>query len=154
MNEHNNKMLKKHNKNISSTVTNDKIKLIIDNRECSLIEKLSLKNSESIQIQQLPLGDIIIGESFENPLIIIERKTFNDLFASLKDGRYDEQTLRLRFSSNIHCHNIIYLLEGTISSLNDTKQKLLYSCINPIEIASADVDKTNSGSITRNFQKK
>ena len=26
MNEHNNKMLKKHNKNISSTVTNDKIK--------------------------------------------------------------------------------------------------------------------------------
>lgn len=133
------------------------LKLILDNRECGLIDKLNnniISSFEEIkqatlEIHQLPLGDIIIGYSIEKPLVIIERKSFSDLFASLKDGRYNEQSFRLQHSSNIHCHNIIYLLEGTITSLNEDKRKLLYSCITSIQlfkgfsvIRSSSLDET------------
>ena len=37
--------------------------------------------------ETLPLGDIIINDGI-NDCIIIERKTFSDLAASIKDGRY------------------------------------------------------------------
>ena len=45
--------------------------------------------------------------------LIIERKTINDLLASVKDGRYDEQSCRLS-GHEIPNHNIIYLIEGGI----------------------------------------
>lgn len=40
---------------------------------------------------------------------IVERKTADDLAASIMDGRYDEQKFRLK-----HCglNNVIYLIEG------------------------------------------
>jgi ERCC4-type nuclease len=131
-------------------VVDGAIKLILDNRECALIEKF---NSQVVPFEthQLPLGDVIIGHSIETPMVIIERKSFADLFASLKDGRYNEQSFRLKHSTNIHCHNIIYLLEGTISSLKDDKRKLLYSCITSIQlfkgysvIRSSSLDETGN----------
>ena len=45
----------------------------------------------------IPLGDIIIcNDDHEQPeeKIIIERKTLNDLAASIRDGRYTEQGFR------------------------------------------------------------
>ena len=45
---------------------------------------------------------------------IIERKTLSDLAASIKDGRYNEQKVRILNSDfgKIHKHRIYYLLEG------------------------------------------
>ncbi len=40
---------------------------------------------------------------------IIERKTADDLAASIMDGRYEEQKFRLR---NCGINNVIYLVEG------------------------------------------
>ena len=50
-------------------------------------------------------------------LLIIERKSLNDLASSIKDGRYAEQSFRL---SNIehHNHNIVYLIEGDRGTYN------------------------------------
>lgn len=41
---------------------------------------------------------------------IIERKTADDLAASILDGRYEEQKFRLK---NCGVNNVIYLVEGT-----------------------------------------
>ena len=82
----------------------------------------------------LPIGDIIIFDPIKNEeIIIIERKTINDLLASIKDGRYEEQSYRLN-GINVHNHNIIYLIEGDVNRLNrfkdNTKDKAtIYSAI-------------------------
>jgi ERCC4-type nuclease len=119
------------------------LKIILDNREGGLSKLINC------EIQQLTLGDIIIGYSVEDPLVIIERKSFADLFASIKDGRYNEQSFRLHNTAGIHNHNVVYLLEGTVASLSEEKRKLLYSCITSIQlfkgfsvIRSSSIDET------------
>jgi ERCC4-type nuclease len=115
-----------------------KLKLTIDVRERDLIEccrtimaKHSL--SDSIACESLPIGDIIISNADTGEdLIIIERKTLADLSASIKDGRYVEQSFRLNGISHPN-HNIIYLIEGDITRLSIFKSKLdkntLYSAM-------------------------
>jgi ERCC4-type nuclease len=83
----------------------------------------------------LNLGDIIIeSENLEekeevkqednNILLLIERKSLSDLLASIKDGRYEEQSYRLN-GSEFHNHNIIYLLEGDIDKVNRFKNNAM-----------------------------
>ena len=63
----------------------------------------------------MPIGDIIICDNV-NEYLIIERKTLLDLSASIKDGRYDEQSYRLN-GLNHPNHNIIYLIEGEMNGI-------------------------------------
>jgi ERCC4-type nuclease len=81
--------------------------------------------------QTLPLGDIIINDG-NNDCIIIERKTLSDLAASIKDGRYEEQSYRLTGLQH-HNHNIIYLIEGDMYRFNTFKERIdkqtLYSAM-------------------------
>jgi hypothetical protein len=72
---------------------------------------------ENITTRNLPVGDIWIGLSGEDILpggLIIERKTVADLEASIKDGRYREQRLRLL----THCQETgarpLYIIEGHV----------------------------------------
>jgi ERCC4-type nuclease len=64
----------------------------IDTRECKLRELLE-KNGTLFVTKPLELGDILI----EHPKrqILIERKTIADFHASITDGRYKNQKLRL-----------------------------------------------------------
>ena len=64
-----------------------------------------------IVVESLPLGDVIICGNNKEEKILIERKSLSDLAASIKDGRYEEQSYRLN-GSPYHNHNIIYLIEG------------------------------------------
>jgi ERCC4-type nuclease len=75
-----------------------------------------------IVVQQLPLGDIIISDN-QNDNIIVERKTLSDLAASIKDGRYEEQSYRLN-GLPLHNHNIVYLIEGDLSKFNSFKERI------------------------------
>ena len=111
--------------------------LKIDIREKELIYKIEnlIKNIPAfkdikLSTDALPLGDIIIfNENKEN--IIIERKTINDLSASIKDGRYEEQSYRLN-GINHPNHNIIYLIEGKVNqsnSFNKVDSITIYSAI-------------------------
>ena len=77
------------------------MKLKIDNREKKLIkiimafkEQFNLKKID-ITIEVLDIGDFIICDDNDNEILIIERKSLNDLASSIKDGRYVEQSLRL-----------------------------------------------------------
>lgn len=110
------------------------MKLIIDERETALYEKcysLILSQEKAICVELikevLPIGDIILKTDDNKEVMVIERKTFGDLFASIKDGRYDEQSHRLLHTTNMPPHSIIYLLEGIVSQLDKTQKKLLYS---------------------------
>ena len=98
--------------------------LIIDNREKDLIEYCE-KNNFEIQKENLILGDITVRKENKD-IIIIERKTINDLLASLKDGRYREQKCRLLKQSSEGTH-IYYLIEGNISMNKNID--LIHSCI-------------------------
>lgn len=97
----------------------------------SLISFIPIFKDIKIEIVTLPLGDIILlDEESNTPKIIIERKSINDLVASIKDGRYEEQSYRLN-GLNHHNHNIIYLIEGDMNSGNrfrDTKTEKLTVC--------------------------
>ena len=97
------------------------MKLKIDNREKKLIkllhalkEQFNLQNIE-LTIEVLDIGDFIICDDNDVEKLIIERKSLNDLASSIKDGRYVEQSLRLSHLS-LHNHNIIYLIEGNLST--------------------------------------
>jgi ERCC4-type nuclease len=72
-----------------------------------------------IKSETLPIGDIIIADN-NNEKLIIERKSVSDLLASIKDGRYEEQSYRLNGLEQ-HNHNIIYLIEGDVSKVNRFK---------------------------------
>jgi ERCC4-type nuclease len=120
------------------------MRLIIDKRETALFQKCSEELSRlpeesmkkiTVLQKDLPIGDMIIQKDDETTLLIIERKSFQDLLASIKDGRYEEQSHRLIHTSQIHPHSIIYLLEGMFSQLSNPKdKKIIYSSITIVMI--------------------
>jgi ERCC4-type nuclease len=84
--------------------------IYIDARECKLRELLE-KNEATFVTKALELGDILI----EHPKcqILLERKTIADFHASLIDGRYKNQKLRLlewRVKEEGR-KNVVYLFE-------------------------------------------
>lgn len=96
----------------------------IDSREPDI-----LKNSfETKEVTNLDLGDIIIKNDNDNIVCIFERKTLDDLLASVKDSRYTEQSERL---SNLELESncIYYIIEGNRYNYSGTDEKTIYSCI-------------------------
>jgi ERCC4-type nuclease len=98
----------------------------IDVREPDLLQHINHLTSTIpifknliIKSEALPIGDIIIADG-SNEKLIIERKSVSDLLASIKDGRYEEQSYRLNGLEQ-HNHNIIYLIEGDVSKVNRFK---------------------------------
>ena len=87
----------------------------------SLIATIPIFKDLKIQLESLPLGDIIIFDDERNAdLLILERKSISDLLASIKDGRYEEQSYRLT-GLNQPNHNIMYIIEGDVNSQHQFK---------------------------------
>lgn len=110
------------------------MKVIIDERETSLYAKcLELNTFATVQIakQVLPIGDILFKTDDDTKtLCIIERKSLADLLASIKDGRYEEQSYRLSNNGECSLHNVIYIIEGIMSTLRTPMEKrLVFSSI-------------------------
>ena len=142
------------------------MKLLIDNREPPAIIKYlnaineSSKNKITIEICTLDLGDYVFyDEITETNIIIIERKSLQDLESSIKDGRYAEQSFRLN-DSPTHNHNIIYLIEGTI--INYRKKPFiatLYSSVFSLNYFKGfsvinSINQIETGEIIYNFSQK
>jgi ERCC4-type nuclease len=117
------------------------MKLIIDQREHALYDKCySIICAQSkpsyIQLSKdvLPIGDIIIKTDDNRDVLMIERKSFSDLLASIKDGRYEEQSYRLLNSSGFPPHSVIYLIEGMFSQLRTPIEKqIIYSAMTSLQ---------------------
>jgi len=111
------------------------MRLIMDNREHDLIEKCGLiltnqPNLARIETAVLPIGDILMKTDEGKDVLLVERKTLADLLASIKDGRYEEQSHRLKHASGFDSHNVIYLIEGMFSTLRSPlEKKLILSAI-------------------------
>lgn len=113
--------------------------LLVDYREQDFIEKLSkfciieneiaksikINGEEiAIKITNLPVADFIITEDIHDNTTIklaIERKSINDLYSSIIDGRFREQKSRLLDSLGDH-NKICYLIEGFSSKLITAKK--------------------------------
>jgi ERCC4-type nuclease len=101
----------------------------IDNREQDLIKLvnqliLTIPAFKDLQVavEVLPLGDIIFSENGSDK-VIVERKSVSDLLASIKDGRYEEQSYRLNGIDEHANHNTIYLIEGDVNKINNLKNE-------------------------------
>lgn len=100
----------------------------VDTRERELLPLLSPWPSRT-----LPVGDIWIGLSGEDVGtggIVAERKTTNDLEASILDGRYREQRTRLTTYCQQRGARPLYIIEGIMDRLwgkltQETLQKYL-----------------------------
>ena len=107
-----------------------KMKIIVDERETALYGLLTQQPSDDkkpqIEKRVIPLGDILFTSDDESITYqIIERKSIADLLASVKDGRYAEQSYRLG-NCFPNRHNIVYLIEGQV---RDHDKKLVFSCM-------------------------
>jgi ERCC4-type nuclease len=85
-----------------------------------LVENIPIFKQLVIKTETLPIGDVIITDDAGDEKLIIERKSVSDLLASIKDGRYEEQSYRLNGLQH-HNHNIIYLIEGDVNRPNRFK---------------------------------
>ncbi len=81
-------------------------KITIDVRERALLEHLD----EGIVREQLLLGDALISSPCGARTLVLERKTIDDLAASLKDGRLHEQKARLL--ATYDRRDVMYVIEG------------------------------------------
>ena len=69
------------------------MKIVIDERETALYEQATpllqqiANPSLTLEKRVLNLGDIIFTTDADETLLVIERKSFSDLLASIKDGR-------------------------------------------------------------------
>ena len=87
--------------------------IVIDCRERALIEAMRRIGAPNLEVRQLALGDMLLEWSGE-AMLLVERKSVSDLLASIRDGRYGEQSFRLQRADGLPApHNIVYLLEGS-----------------------------------------
>ena len=104
------------------------MKIKIDIREKKLIPLIKALNNDynyniTIEVDTLDLGDLIIYNSKDEELMLIERKSLADLAASIRDGRYSEQSYRLT-NDKIHNHNVVYLVEGNMYNYKSRYTKI------------------------------
>ena len=106
--------------------------LIIDNREGKLIELIKSKSRDTFKIpyelKSLQIGDIVISSPLHpDKTLIIERKCMTDMIASIKDGRYKEQKVRLLAeAANNSNTKICYLIEGNMQDLRFPNEKTVF----------------------------
>lgn len=90
--------------------------MLIDNRERELIGQTAVLPTGFV-VKQLPIGDIWLGTTDASGFaaggcVIVERKTVRDFEASVLDGRYREQRIRLM----AYCQEVgavpMYVIEG------------------------------------------
>jgi len=132
------------------------IQLLVDNRERDLINTLTIMLVPHT-VQVLEIGDIIFKDE-EEIVLIIERKTINDLKASICDGRAREQKARLMDCVPDHSR-IMYLIEGKLSTSLESKvsgmtvSTLVGSLINTQFRDNLKVYKTSTLDETANYIK-
>jgi len=117
--------------------------LLVDNRESKCIEVLNEilsiktdsknKNKNNINInikcENLVYGDFQIQLNGET-LFLFERKTLEDLLASIKDGRYKNQ--KANVLSSFHHTQYYYIVEGKIGynhNPSKVEDKIIHSAI-------------------------
>lgn len=85
--------------------------ILLDTRERGLIPLIP-----TATLEQLQVGDAILQDKANKPVVIVERKTTADFVASFLDGRYREQRTRLLAYCHEHKAKALYILEGGVTT--------------------------------------
>jgi ERCC4-type nuclease len=93
--------------------------------------------AHTLEKARLVIGDATIRSEHDvSDVILFERKTLTDLAASIRDGRYKEQSFRMNQYCELANHNIIYIIEGDMAKYadktpgsNPISKKALYSAM-------------------------
>jgi ERCC4-type nuclease len=100
----------------------------VDMRETDLFGLFQINLSDTthaLQSEALPVGDVILSSADgQTDYIVFERKNLADLAASIRDGRYKEQSLRLQAFPGVHNHNVVYIVEGDFARYNERFSKI------------------------------
>jgi ERCC4-type nuclease len=96
-------------------------------------------HNHTVISERMAIGDIAIlrptpaaadnAQDGESLVILFERKTIYDLAASIKDGRYKEQSFRLTNTAALHNHNIVYIIEGDLAKYDVKRGGMSMSAI-------------------------
>jgi ERCC4-type nuclease len=121
------------------------IEIVVDEREntlydkCSeILSKIPVSENPPIRLSKcvLHLGDIVFklytvcDDPAPREILLFERKSLTDLLASIKDGRYKEQSHRLINATPLLAHNIVYVIEGIYTTLkNPADKSKIISCM-------------------------
>jgi len=88
----------------------------------------AVATNHEIKCERLPLGDIILHDPTQGrDIAIFERKTLSDLAASIRDGRYKEQSFRLietAAATGFNTHHIVYIIEGDLAHYNERHSQI------------------------------
>ena len=105
---------------------------------CDTREHEYIKRVPDISTRTLPVGDIWIGLSGEDVRpggLVIERKTTADFEASILDGRYHEQRLRLLTYCQQQTARPVYIIEGSLDRINGRfTENVLQQYLNRLQI--------------------
>ena len=109
----------------------------VDAREDALSDMFRLNlngTTHSMRTESLAVGDIILSsDDGKTDYIVFERKSLADLAASIRDGRYKEQSHRLQAIPAMHNNNVVYIIEGDLARYNERfskiSKKALYSAM-------------------------
>ena len=97
------------------------LRVVVDSRETRLICEMQDRPFSSWTTKMLDLGDIHIVDSKGVVVCVIERKTWSDWAASIRDGRYREQKARMlrwqQTPTETKHKRCMYIVEGNIPSL-------------------------------------
>jgi ERCC4-type nuclease len=93
--------------------------------------------AHTLEKSRLVIGDTTLrSDHDDDDIILFERKTLTDLAASIRDGRYKEQSFRMNQYCELANHNIIYIIEGDMAKYadktpgsNPISKKALYSAM-------------------------
>ncbi len=100
----------------------------VDMRESELFGLFQMNlvgPTHTLRSEALPVGDVILSSADgETDYIVFERKSLADLAASIRDGRYKEQSLRLQAFPNVPHHNVVYIIEGDFARYNERFSKI------------------------------
>tara|TARA_B100001094_G_scaffold103892_1_gene100224 strand:- start:937 stop:1629 length:693 start_codon:yes stop_codon:yes gene_type:complete len=104
--------------------------ILIDYREQAI---KTILDDNLVTYMNLQIGDIqIIQDNPEKtPIIVLERKTIQDLQHSLKDGRFSEQKKRMNASNFIHKG---FIIEGKVSKFEPQFESILKQIIIRIQL--------------------
>lgn len=100
----------------------------VDMRETELfgmIQTNLVGTTHTLRSESLAVGDVIISSADgETDCIVFERKSLADLAASIRDGRYKEQSHRLQAMPSVPNHNVVYIVEGDFARYNERFSKI------------------------------
>ena len=117
-------------------------RLTVDTRERALMHHLDA-NRVPYRALTLPVGDVLCAYEDGGRAWIMERKRADDFAASIKDGRWREQTSRL-FATG---HRVFFCIEGDLRGLDAMYDSMLTAIINAnlrtsVCLRSFDVQET------------